>query len=188
MGLHVSAVLSKCTSCCFKVKFQNFRLFVCSTLEKWQIVWSNAQTVCEMIKLSKPVRPSIPFRNISFLSEIEWKPVVAMLSNPKPKHLSSSSPECPIRANVIAHIIMCGVGADFIAVFTSSAQWRSNWNDSITPIRLDNDFDVGSFCLVFLIASWHHLLPPPASYLPFSTLLSTQIFYSYFLKAFLHVL
>lgn len=33
-----------------------------------------------------------------------------MLSHSKPKHLSSSSPECPIRANVIAHIIMCEFG------------------------------------------------------------------------------
>lgn len=41
--------------------------------------------------------------------------------------------------------------ADFIAVFTTSAQWRSNQNDSITPIRLDNDFDVGCVCLQFLI-------------------------------------
>lgn len=71
-------------------------------------------------------------------------------SFPEPKHLSSSSPECPIRANAIGRIIMCGFGcwrwdedgSDFIAVFTSSAQWRSNWNDSITPIRLDNDLDV----------------------------------------------
>lgn len=45
------------------------------------------------------------------------------------KHLSLLSPECPISANMIAHIIMRGFGgvrADFIAVFTSSAQWRSN--------------------------------------------------------------
>lgn len=99
-----------------------------------------------------------PFINISYFSEIKWKPVGFTLSHLKPKHLSSSSPECPIRANVIALIIMWGGGADFIAMFTSSAWWRSNRNDSITPIRLDNDFDVGCFCLEFLIASCHHLL------------------------------
>lgn len=61
-----------------------------------------------MIKLSKPVTSSIAFINISFLSEIERKPVGVMLSHPWPKHLSSSSSECPIRVNVIAHVIMWG--------------------------------------------------------------------------------
>lgn len=51
-----------------------------------------------------------PFISIFFFSEIEWKLVGVMLSHSEPKHLSSLSPECPIRANVIAHIIMCGFG------------------------------------------------------------------------------
>ena len=132
-------------------------------LEKWKIVWSDGPKVRKMIELSKPITLSIPVKNISFLSETEWIPVGAMRSHPKPRHLSSSSPECPIRANVIAQIITCGRGVDFITVFTSCAQWRSNRNDSITPIRLDNDFDVGCFCLEFLIASCHRL---PSSSFP----------------------
>lgn len=65
-----------------------------------------------MIKLSKPVTSSIPFINIlSFSSQRSNESLLVRCSPiPKPKHLSSSSPECPIRANVIAHIIMGGGG------------------------------------------------------------------------------
>lgn len=124
MELHVICISFKCTSCLFKVKIQNSFEYLYAA--RWRkIVWSNAQKVCEMIKLSNPVTFSIPFINISILSEIEWKPVGAMLYHPKPKHLSSSSPECPIRANVIAHIIMWGC---FVCSMTEQPEWFNYTN------------------------------------------------------------
>lgn len=70
-------------------------------------------------------------------------------------------------------------GGDFIAVFTSSAQWRSNWTDSVTPIRLDNDLDVSS---VLSLPSIFHL---PSSRLP-PFALSLYLSPSLFLSAFFH--
>lgn len=73
--------------------------------------------------------------------------------------------------------LCAGGGKDFIAAFTSFAQRRSNRNDSITPIRLDNDFGVGCCCLEFLIASClrQPRPTPPDTYTYFVTFFHTFV-------------
>lgn len=59
-----------------------------------------------MIKPSKVVTSGCHLKKISFVSQMKTK-LHWMFPHAKLKHLSSLSPECPIRVNVIAHIIMC---------------------------------------------------------------------------------
>lgn len=122
-GFMSSAALSNAQAVCLNSSFQNFRVFAHWRVDRLCDLMD--EKACEMIKPSNPVTSSIPFINISFLSEIEWKPVGAMLSHPKPKHLSSSSPECPIRANVIAQIIMWGCS---VCSMTEQPEWFNYTN------------------------------------------------------------